>query len=98
MPNRREPVIIGMISFMYQHRGNLHSLSHALYDWNVIGHYLGLRLSEWAQIKPNTDMIMAPDGLPMAFTFLDMTFLGSSSTRITQRFTTSLTDRNIMQV
>lgn len=96
MPNRREPVTIPMIQYMYQHRGNIDSITHALYDWNVIGHYLGLRLSEWAQVKPDSHIPMAPDGLPFAFTFHDMVFFSHDKSRIVQRFNIAL--RNLRYI
>ena len=74
MPNRRESVTIEITSFIYQHRGSIHSVTDSLYNQNVIGYYLGLRLSKQDQAKPNTDMIIAPDCHPIAFTFHDMTF------------------------
>ena len=46
MPNRREPVLGDMIKHMISTRGSdLDSIEYALTDFQIFGHYAGLRLS-----------------------------------------------------
>ena len=48
MPNRCEPVTSNMIEEMWKNSNNLDldSLESALLDWNILGRYLGFRLSK----------------------------------------------------
>ena len=48
MPKRREPVTVAMIKDLEANARATgpDSLESALYDWNVMGHYYGFRLSE----------------------------------------------------
>ena len=73
--NRREPVTSDMIEEIRETCNNLDSdsLESYLLDWNILGQYLGFRLSEWAQNEENKKnfSLKAIDNTPLAFTFKD---------------------------
>ena len=54
MPNRRDTVSLAMIRHMIDTRGNdPDSLDYALTDFQILSHYVGLRLGEYTQTKNN---------------------------------------------
>ena len=65
------------------------SLESALLDWNILGRYLGFRLSDWAQNEENRKNfpLLAIDDTSLAFTFNDFQFMGKNSRRLRQQFT-----------
>ena len=73
MPNRYEPVTSDMIAEMWETYNNLDSdsLKSALLDQNILGQYLGFRLSEQTQNEENKKNLplQTIDNIPLAFTF-----------------------------
>ena len=73
MPNWREPVIAKSINEMWEMCKDLHpdSLEHTLLDWNILGHYYGFCLHEWAQNDANWEghPLKAVNDEPLASTF-----------------------------
>jgi hypothetical protein len=62
------------------------SIHHALRDWFGVGLYGGLRLTEWAQEKSNSDIshpLLDPNGVPKAFCLADLEFRTAGNSRIT---------------
>ena len=102
MLNRREPVTDEMIEEMWEICKDLDpdSLECALLDWNILGRYLGFRLSEWAQNEENKRNypLLAIDGTPLAFTFKDFQFMGKRSRHLRQPFTKLLSNLVIESV
>ena len=51
IPNRRHPVTLNMLDYLYKRQLHKHSDSYdcALYDWLVLGMHTGHRKSEWCQ-------------------------------------------------
>ena len=87
MPNHKEPVTVKVVlhvhkKFAKKHPDNIESVT---YDWIVLGIFYGFRLSEWAQnASDKTQPLTGTDSLPLAFVFLDLTFLGVERTTIPQ--------------
>ena len=98
MPKRREPVTVAMIKDLESasNSAGQDSLEAALYDWNVIGHYYGFRLSEWAQNAENKAEfpLLAVDGSPLAFTFDDFQFFSAKGRHLKQDFNHKLPAKN----
>ena len=98
MPKRREPVTVAMIKDLEANARATEpdSLESALYDWNVMGHYYGFRLSEWAQNDENKAKFPLPaiDGSPLAFTFDDFQFLSAKGRHLKQGFDHKLATKN----
>ena len=79
MPHRKEPVTVPMVLLLAKGAACAEpdSFASAFYDWTVLGLHYGFRCSEWAVPADSRSTIpLAPDGLPIAFTFNDMRFYG----------------------
>ena len=102
MPNRREPVTTEMLEQMGEVSKDLDpdSLESALRDWNMLGRYLGFRLSEWAQNEENRKNfpLLAIDDTPLAFTFHDFQFMGRGSRQLRQQFPKFLSENDVDSV
>lgn len=54
MPEWKEPVMLEMLECIKDDlNSDKNPIAQALFDWNIIGHYYGFRLSEWAQQANN---------------------------------------------
>jgi hypothetical protein len=81
IPNRREPLTIDMIYHQHSKCSSAtpHSVEQVMYDFEVIGIYSGIRLSEWAQydsVRRLDQIRLNIDGTPTAFIIGDLTFYG----------------------
>jgi hypothetical protein len=77
----KEPVTIAMVHDLHQQQDALtpFGLATVIYDWTVVGMYIGTRLSEWAQQDGVTSLpqvALTDDGDPIAFTIHDVAFFG----------------------
>ena len=94
MSRRRDPVKKAMIKDLESACAGLDqgSLEAATCDWNVMGHYCGFRLSEWAQNEENKANFPLPavDGSPLAFTFDDFQFMSAKGRHLKQSFQRNL--------
>ena len=85
MPDRREPVTVEMVEYMINNRtSNVDSIDNALTDWNIVGQYLGQRLSEWAMLNSSKTVPKTDKGEPIPFCFGDIVFVGVNNKRLTQ--------------
>ena len=59
------------------------SLESIPYNWIALGIFYDFRLSEWAQnASDKTKPLTGVSGLPLAFIFPDLTFLGTDRSTI----------------
>jgi hypothetical protein len=62
-------------------------MDNVMFDWEVIGIYAGLRLSEWAQedhVRHRDQVKQTIDGSPTAFLIDDLQFFMQGSRRISR--------------
>ena len=91
MPNRREPVSGNMLKYMISTRGSdPDSIAYALTDFQILAHYAGLRLSEYAHPSANTITLTKNKLAPKAFLMSDFTFFGPGTKHLTQTHTQHL--------
>ena len=85
IPNRRNPVSASMLRYMLDTRGSdPDALSYALTDFQIIGHYAGLRLSEYAQYSAKGITMTADGSSPRGFLISDFIFYGQNRAHIPQ--------------
>lgn len=89
MPERREALTVDMIAYqkLQCHSDTPHSEANVMFDWEVVGIYAGIRLSEWAQdehVRTRSQVALAIDGSPLAFQIDDLRFFGENRRRMTR--------------
>ena len=85
MPNRRDPVSLAMLRHMITSRGeDTDSIAFALTDFQILSHYAGLRLGEYAQVSAEKVTMTKDKRLPKAFILSDFTFYGPNQRRLPQ--------------
>ena len=77
----KEPITVAMVHDLHQQQDTLalFSLTAAIYNWTVVGMYIGTHLSEWAQhngITSIQQIALTDDGNPITFTIHDVAFFG----------------------
>jgi hypothetical protein len=87
MKDRREPLTTDMIHFQQTQclPFTPHSVENVMLDWEVIGIYAGLRLSEWAQedhVRHRDQVKLTIDGSPTAFLINDLEFFQKGRRRL----------------
>ena len=80
-----------MIQHMIKTRStDINSEAYALTDFQILAHYAGLRIGEYAQPSANTITLTKNKLSPKAFILSDFTFYGPGMKHLTQTHTQSL--------
>ena len=81
LTNLKEPITVTMVHDLHQQQDTLapFGLAATIYNWTVVGMYIGTRLSEWTQhngITSIRQVALTDDGDPITFTIRNVAFFG----------------------